>query len=118
MTEQEQVEVFEIDITEDEFLQWKKDRITRQIFKMLKKIRDAYREDLANGLPLDYDNPAKTGMVMAKITGTIEGLEIFLDLKASNSSFEGDVEDVIRSIGDDERSSGFVGDSGLGQGVG
>lgn len=60
-------------LTEEEFLHWKEDDVTREFFKGLRKVREDMKEKLILGL---YDNPE---FVVGKASALQELIEMKYD---------------------------------------
>lgn len=60
-------------LTEDEYLHWKEDEVTKAFFKGLVKTREAMKEDMILGL---YDNPE---FVVGKASALQELIEMKYD---------------------------------------
>lgn len=68
-----------MEITKDDFIEWKRDAVTKDVFKMLKERQDRYAE-IKVGDVLVADNPFATQTILAQLSGKIEEIEDLLEL--------------------------------------
>lgn len=56
-------------ISKEEFLQWKNDRVTQQVLRDLQAIQTYWKDALANGVTISKDAELSTELVIGRIQG-------------------------------------------------
>lgn len=74
----------------EQFMEWKENPITEEIFKALEETREMDIQSLISGNTLCTD-PGETAQLTARIVGKIEGLTQLLDIGYDVSEGEEDV---------------------------
>ena len=69
------------EITNGEFLGWKQDPITMQVFKKLQNHIQEIESFIGHGGTLDYSSGSKTAIATAHEIGKIRGIETIFELE-------------------------------------
>ena len=62
-------------MTKDEYVEWKENRVTKEVFSKIEWAREAYKERLASGATLDSMEQT------ARTVGNIEAFDFLLNIK-------------------------------------
>ena len=69
-------------MTQDEYIEWKENRVTKEVFTILERAREAYKERLASGATLDSMEAT------ARTVGNIEAFDFLLNIKWEDSDVQ------------------------------
>ena len=68
-------------MTKDEFVQWRHNSVTEEVFEILRTARSAYADKLTSGATLN-DDPHDT----AKAVGTIQAFDFLLNIQYEDAT--------------------------------
>lgn len=69
-----------MEITKEQYEIWRTQRITQEIFKVLSKMRDEFKEQLAGGAVLNSASGEQTLAAYSRVLGIIEGIDQVLNM--------------------------------------
>ena len=68
-------------ISEEEFIEWQNNVITKEVVKQIIKTRDTLKNHLAAGGTLQKDSLETTDRIVGRIEGLLELFNLFTDIK-------------------------------------
>ena len=70
----------EIAVSQEQFIRWKQDPVTREVVRLLKEHLEALKNDMISGRCVDYSNTETTAQMVSRTVGVAFGINLFLEM--------------------------------------